>query len=148
MNRRNFIKKSCISCITGLAINEVLQGCTATKYSAGTIKDDYLLLPLSTFENAKDNAQQRRKYVVIQNDLLKFPICVYLINDTTYEALWMECTHQGAELQVFGDKLQCPAHGSEFSNRGTMHKGPADNGRRNFPITIEKDKLIISVKAV
>jgi Rieske Fe-S protein len=60
----------------------------------------------------------------------------------------MRCTHQGAELQVFGDKLQCPAHGSEFSSKGAVQNGPADNTLRTFPVTIEKNQLKISLKAV
>jgi Rieske Fe-S protein len=58
----------------------------------------------------------------------------------------MVCTHQGAELQVFGDKLQCPAHGSEFSNRGVLENGPANRDLRKFPIVIENNTLKISLK--
>lgn len=58
----------------------------------------------------------------------------------------MQCTHQGAELQVFGDKLQCPAHGSEFSNKGSLENGPADRNLRNFPIIIDNGTLKISLK--
>jgi Rieske Fe-S protein len=58
----------------------------------------------------------------------------------------MTCTHQGAQLQVFGDKLQCPAHGSEFSNRGVMENGPANTDLRKFPIVIENNTLKISLK--
>jgi Rieske Fe-S protein len=56
------------------------------------------------------------------------------------------CTHQGAELQVFGDKIQCPAHGSEFSNRGVLESGPANTDLRKFPIVIENNILKISLK--
>lgn len=42
--------------------------------------------------------------------------------ENKYHALWTGCTHQGTELQVFGDRLQCPAHGSEFANTGAVLK--------------------------
>ena len=58
----------------------------------------------------------------------------------------MQCTHQGSQLQVFGDKLQCPAHGSEFSNQGLVQNGPADQTLRKFPVYIESDFLKISLK--
>jgi len=60
----------------------------------------------------------------------------------------MRCTHQGAELQVFGDKFQCPAHGSEFNSNGGIQNGPADMKLRTFAITIENNQLKISLKAV
>jgi Rieske Fe-S protein len=60
----------------------------------------------------------------------------------------MRCTHQGTELQVFGDKLQCPAHGSEFNNSGAVQNGPADIKLRTFPVTLDNHQLKISLKAV
>jgi Rieske Fe-S protein len=60
----------------------------------------------------------------------------------------MRCSHQGAELQVFGDKLQCPAHGSEFDNKGGVQSGPADIKLRTFAVVIENNQLKISLKAV
>ena len=47
---------------------------------------------------------------------------------------------------MYGDKLQCAAHGSEFSNIGTVESGPANTDLRNFPITIENNILKISLK--
>ncbi|WP_163599017.1 ubiquinol-cytochrome c reductase iron-sulfur subunit, partial [Klebsiella pneumoniae] len=43
---------------------------------------------------------------------------------------------------------QCPAHGSEFTNSGTVQGGPADRKLRTFPVTIEANKLKISLKAI
>ncbi len=61
-------------------------------------------------------------------------------------ALLMRCTHQGTELQVFGDKLQCPAHGSKFANNGDVTNGPASSGLRTFPIVIDNQQLKVSLK--
>jgi Rieske Fe-S protein len=60
----------------------------------------------------------------------------------------MKCTHQGSELQVFGDALQCPSHGSEFDKHGGLLNGPADKPLRTFPVKIENDQLKISLKAI
>ncbi|MFV8347346.1 ubiquinol-cytochrome c reductase iron-sulfur subunit [Flavobacterium sp. ZB4P13] len=77
---------------------------------------------------------------------IKYPICVYRFDANNYSALLMQCTHQGTELQVFGDKLQCSAHGSEFSSKGNVENGPADRNLRNFPIKIDNNTLKISLK--
>jgi Rieske Fe-S protein len=47
---------------------------------------------------------------------------------------------------VFGDRLQCPAHGSEFSNKGIVGNGPADTNLRTLPVTIQNDNIYISLK--
>ncbi len=148
MNRKNFIKSCGFACMGGAAMAAVLQSCTATKILGGKITDDDLIVPLSDFETKAGNEKHYKKYVVVQNDILQYPICVYRINENEYTALWMQCTHQGAELQVFGDKLQCPAHGSEFTNTGIVQSGPADKKLRTFPVTIEASQLKISLKAI
>ena len=60
----------------------------------------------------------------------------------------MRCTHQGTELQASGDRLQCPAHGSEFDNKGTVKTGPADKALRSFPVTVSNNQLFIDLKAI
>jgi len=147
MERKEFIKTCAFACLGGTAGGALLQSCAGSKIINGKIVDSDIIIPLSDFENKK-STDSFKKYIVVQNDLLQYPICVYRISDTEYTALWMSCTHQGSELQVFGDKLQCPAHGSEFSNRGDIQNGPADRSLRAFPVKIENNQLFISLKAV
>jgi Rieske Fe-S protein len=58
----------------------------------------------------------------------------------------MKCAHQGAELQASGDYLQCPAHGSEFNNRGYVTSGPASTNLRTFPITVNEKEIFIDLR--
>jgi Rieske Fe-S protein len=148
MNRKNFIKTCGLSCLGGAALSSLLQSCGVTKTLSGNIKDSDLIVALTDFETKAGNDIHYKKYIVVNNEQLQYPICVYRLNEKKYSALWMRCTHQGAELQVFGDKLQCPAHGSEFDNSGKVLNSPADIALRSFPIIIENDQLKISLKAV
>ena len=148
MDRKNFIKTCGLACVGAVGMTPLLQGCSATKILSGKIIADDLVVSISDFETKNGNNTYFKKYVVVNNDMLQYPICVYRFSEKEYSALWMRCTHQGTELQVFGDKLQCPAHGSEFDNIGAVQNGPADLKLRTFPITIEKDQLKISLKAV
>jgi len=109
----------------------------------GDIENADLLVPVSDFAG---HGGKFRKYVVVQHERLKYPVCVYRFDAATYTALLMRCTHQGAELQVFGDRLECPAHGSEFNDKGVVENGPADTNLRTFPVTIHNDHLYISLK--
>lgn len=143
MNRKQFLKTCGLACIGGMAATSLLESCSASKSVNSTIDGDNLVVPIHDFGNETDGF---RKFVVVNNDLLKFPICVFRHSAEEYSALWMECTHMGAELQVFGDTLQCPAHGSEFNNKGIVRNGPADSTLRSFPIVLENNLVKISLK--
>lgn len=137
-----------MACMGGAGMVALLQSCTSTRVMSSKISGDDLVIPVSDFEIRKGKEKYFRKYIVVQHDILQYPVCVYRHNETEYTALWMQCTHQGTELQVFGDKLQCPAHGSEFNSQGAVQNGPADRKLRTFPVTIENNELKISLKAV
>ena len=146
MIRRKFITMGCIHCMSGGFMLALLEGCNSSKIITADIIDSDLVVPLSGFEIKKGNTGKFEQHIVVQNEKLQYPICVYRFDENNYEALLMKCTHQGTELQVFGDKLQCPAHGSEFNNHGKVQNGPANTSLRTFPVTIANNQLKISLK--
>jgi Rieske Fe-S protein len=142
MERKEFIKSCGFACLGGLFFSSVLEGCATGRVIAGTIENADLVVPESAF-GEEHNA---KTYIVVQHDTLKYPVCVYRTSSTEYTALLMRCTHQGAELQVFGDRLECPAHGSQFDNTGRVKNGPADTNLRTFPVTVQNNTIHISLK--
>ena len=146
MKRRDFIATGCAGCIGGGLMLALLEGCGTTKIINASIIDSDMIVPLTAFEIRSASKKDFKRYLIVQNEILQYPICVYRIDETKYEALLMKCTHQGTELQVFGDKLQCPAHGSEFNNHGKVQNGPANASLRTFPVTITDRQLQISLK--
>lgn len=144
MDRKQFLKTCGVGCLGILGGASLLSGCVGVKYVDANIEGSFLLVPLAHFTHeTKDGF---RKYLVVQNDTLSYPICVYRFSDTQYHALLMQCTHQGTELQAFGDRLQCPAHGSEFTSTGQVQNGPADEPLRIFPVTIDQTQLKINLQ--
>lgn len=144
MDRKKFIKICGLTCLGGLPLAG-LQGCSAVKMVSAPIEGTDLLLPLAEFKTLVKGEKKFRKYLVVQNKQLQYPICVYRLGAAEYVALLMRCTHQGTELQAFGSKLQCPAHGSEFDNKGGVQNGPADKALRRFPVTVQNFQLKISL---
>ena len=124
----------------------LLDGCNTVKIATATIEGSDMIVPLTDFEIKKKNQSAFKQYLIVHHEKLQHPICVYRFDEKNYTALLMRCTHQGNELQVFGDKLQCPAHGSEFNNRGEVKNGPANAPLRTFPVTITNNQLKISLK--
>jgi nitrite reductase/ring-hydroxylating ferredoxin subunit len=143
MERKDFLKTCGFACLSGGLFVSMLESCGSTKIISGKISDSDLIVPVSSFL-IKEN--KFRKYIVVQNEKLQYPICLYRFNEQQYSALLMRCTHQGTELQVFGDKLECPAHGSAFNNKGIVQNGPAGIDLRTFPVTIQHDQINISLK--
>jgi nitrite reductase/ring-hydroxylating ferredoxin subunit len=145
MQRKEFLKTCGLGCLGILGSVSLLESCAGTKYLDAELSGHSLKVPLHAFELMKKDEKQYRRYVVVQNANLQYPIVLYRLSETKYQALLLKCTHQGNELQVFGDRLQCPAHGSEFTNTGAVQNGPADRHLRTFPVQIEKNSLKINL---
>lgn len=143
MQRKTFIKAGCLACTSLSFLGTVLESCTSVKYTAGTRNENGMLIKLDLF-NVKTKGSV--PYVIVRNDDLQYPICVYKVSDTEYSAVYLSCSHQGAELQVAGDNLTCPAHGSEFDKYGKVMQGPASANLRTFPTSITNDQLFIDLR--
>jgi len=145
MNRKDFIVR-CAACLGLPALGIIFPGCGATRYVDAAIEGSELVVPMTSFEVVdKSGKKTVLNYVVAQNDKLEYPVSVFRLANGDYSALLMRCTHQGTELQVFGDRLQCPAHGSEFTNAGTVVNGPADTNLRKFPVRMDGSTIKVNL---
>ncbi len=125
----------------------LLSACQSTYYASGTMETNGLSVEKSEFMYLKKGREVIRKYIIVRNEALEFPIYLYRFSDDEYSAVWMKCTHQGNELQASGDHLACPAHGSEFDNKGSVVGGPADKDLRKFKVNAEGDRIFIDLRA-
>jgi Rieske Fe-S protein len=116
-------------------------------YATGTIGDNGLSVSTAEFTYIKKDRELVRPYIIVRNDALQFPIYLYRFGDNQYSALLMKCTHQGNELNVSGDHLTCPAHGSEFTNLGNVSRGPAEDPLRSFKVVAVNDRIFIDLRA-
>ena len=146
MDRRKFIQTGCMACLSTTALTAILSSCKTTRYITGKLGTDGLLVNTDEFKILKNGHPGHRSFIIVRNDALQYPICVYRFSETEYSALWMSCTHQGTELQASGDFLQCPAHGSEFSNKGKLTNGPANKDLRSFPVSVNNTELFIDLR--
>ena len=74
-----------------------------------------------------------------------YPGQVYLLalEDGSYAAVSPICTHQGCTVNVEGERLVCPCHGSTYDRAGRLLRGPAPEPLRSFPVRVEEDGTII-----
>lgn len=124
-----------------------LSACQSTFYTTGTLETNGISIPKSDFTYLKKDKPLHRDYIIVRNAAMEFPIYVYRFSDNEFSAALMKCTHQGNELQASGDHLHCSAHGSEFSNRGIVAQGPAEENLRTFRVTSNDTRIFIDLRA-
>ena len=148
MDRKEFIKTCGFACLGGGSVAFFLQSCAGSKLVSGTLAGENMVVPITEFEQLKNEEKVYRKYIIVHHDQLRYPICVFRFSETDYAAILLQCTHQGNELSVHGDRLHCSSHGSEFDQHGMVKKGPATEPLKTFDVRIENQQLAISLKAV
>ena len=117
MERREFIRTSCLACLGGSAAMTLLQGCSSAYYAQQVeFKQNNLVVKKSEFIEIKKEKQMLRNVVVAKYEKLGFPIAVFRLGEDQYSAVYLECTHQGNEVQPNGNYLVCDGHGSEIEN--------------------------------
>jgi cytochrome b6-f complex iron-sulfur subunit len=143
MERKQFIKSCSMACVGFIAMGGLLESCSSSNYFANTtLLENKIVLKKSEFTYEKQGKTKSRKYVIVKNEKLKFPICVYKIEES-YSSLYLECTHKGCELIPQGDYLVCPCHGSEFSNNGQVLNPPAEDNLKTFITESDNENIYI-----
>lgn len=75
------------------------------------------------------------------------PVAVKRIDDSTFEAFSMLCTHEQCLVSITnGQQFDCPCHQSRFSNTGAVVRGPATRPLPKFVTSYDAatDELTIS----
>lgn len=101
-----------------------IAGCGAGyTIAAATEKDGVISIELSEFSGTAAVLVRSRR-----------PIYVFRSEAGAFTAVSAACTHNGCELEMQGDLLACPCHGSEFDVSGTVLHGPAARNLKQFPV--------------
>ncbi len=149
MDRKEFIKTCSIACVGGTALTALLQSCSTTNpnhFAKTVLTNNQINIKKAEFvQQVKKDKTTFRKYVLVKNDKVAFPIILYRFSDTEYTALLMQCTHKGCELEPQGSYLACPCHGSEFNNKGIVQNPPAQENLKTFQIKTDNENVYIQL---
>ena len=121
----------CISTTT------LLSGCTPVKTIQTTLVKGKLLVDKAMFTESK--------FVIVNSESLKVPVYLSQVDNDSYRAFLMVCTHKSCELRPTGSFLSCPCHGSEFSNSGEVLKGPAMDALSEYKVELNNLKIEIDL---
>lgn len=141
MKRSQFIKQCGLACTSASVLVTWLQSCGTQKIATVAYDNEKLVLPLTEFYTIKNGDKKWNRVLIVRNEKVAFPVVVYRLKENDYRAFLLRCTHQGNELNVYGDLITCSAHGSEFSNNGQVLQGPADSPLQSYKV-IADDKTV------
>jgi cytochrome b6-f complex iron-sulfur subunit len=143
MERKEFIVKCGQFCLGGILGGSLFTSCAGNYYAATTLENNLIRIKKTEFIEYKDGKPIPRNQVLVRTEKLNFPICIYQLNENTYSALLMACTHNSCELNPSGDFLICPCHGSEFDKIGKVQNSPAEIDLKTFKTTFDHEFLYV-----
>lgn len=142
MERRAFIKASCGAClgiIGGSVLLSALQSCAPLPLLKSEPENGIISVPLSSFAEGQS-------LLMINNPKMDHHILLVKKKDGTYNALYMQCSHQNQDLTANKSGLFCAAHGSAFDLDGNVTQAPADKPLRKF--RTETDQTHIKIHLI
>jgi len=142
MDRKHFIKLTGITCL-GASTSLIFSGCSSVHYINIPVTANQLVIPKSEFIEIKKEIESLRRFIVVSAPNLKFPIVLYRTSENDFNALWMECTHKGCEVNPRDEIIVCPCHRSQYTTSGVVTRGPAEFDLKTFEVSTDNENVII-----
>ena len=142
ISRRNFLKKSAIGVVGGIAILssfDLGKLAAASKNAAFRKLGDDIIIKLSDPKNA-DLAKVGGSVMLDDDNML------IRISQSQFLGVNLICRHKGCTVDLQGDKFVCPCHGSEYTLDGKVTNGPAKTNLKTYDTNFDSDKGIVTVK--
>jgi Rieske Fe-S protein len=123
LNRRAFLAKSAAAAATAVLIagcGDGVFGPPLPTHSAGGVPSGTFTIKVSAFPGLASEG------TLVQVDLERAVVRTNSTTPPTFLGLSLICTHQGCDTSVTTSNIiECPCHGSRYSNDGSVINGPA-----------------------
>jgi len=136
VNRRTFIKTSCVVCATGL-ISQLTSCAPALPTFKTKIAGPSINVPLSFFETSN--------LAIVRDNQAEYDILLVKKGEELFDAIYMKCSHRENPLTATETGLHCSAHGSIFDLDGNVKKEPATAPLQKFPVVFDRTQGLISI---
>lgn len=138
MERRKFIKNTCVFCVGTVGLSAFLTSCSSSSRIFKTnAENGKFIIPLTEFQD--------KGHLIVRSKSLNYDVFVYKKPNDEYIAVLMKCSHRDAPVQYTSGGLACNEHGSRFTYEGEVTKEPATDPLTKFPVTINQTHLIIQI---
>jgi Rieske Fe-S protein len=133
LSRRTFVGR-CACALATLAA----AGCASLVARPVTPVDGKVELPLRQYPELTEAGGSLKLLPADDED----PIYVLALGDGSFSALSPICTHRGCTVEVEGERLVCPCHGSTYDRTGRVLKGPAAHPLVRYHAALSADGVL------
>jgi Rieske Fe-S protein len=137
MERRTFIKNSCIFCVGNAIALPFLNSCQSIPIYKTTSLNKKIKVPVTAFGESN--------YLVVKPADINYDIAVMKKSNSEYFSLVMNCTHADNPVIFTGKYFQCNLHGSTFSIYGKVEKGPAEKSLVRLQCELIENEININL---
>jgi cytochrome b6-f complex iron-sulfur subunit len=134
IDRRDFVGL-CAGAVAGLT----MAGCASLMTRTVTPIDGRLELALVQYPELLEPGGSLKILPEGQSD----PLYVLALDGGAYAALSPTCTHLGCTVEIQGERLVCPCHGSAYDRAGAVLKGPAQAPLTRFRAQLGTDGVLV-----
>lgn len=133
VDRRHFVHV-CVCTVAGWAMT----GCASLMTRRVTPVDGRIDLALTRYPELTEAGGS----IVLLPDGYSEPIYVLAQDDGAFTALSPICTHLGCTVEITGERLICPCHGSTYSRTGAVLQGPAERPLARYRTQLSSDGVL------
>ncbi len=126
----------CASIIGAGALLSALSSCSPLPVLQTSSAEKTILVPELSFKEGQN-------LLIVKNPNLEFDILVVKKKDNSYNALYMQCTHQSQSLTANKSGLFCSLHGSAFDLNGNVTVQPATAPLKKFKTEVDNSTIKI-----
>lgn len=137
MSRREFVG-SCASACACAMLGFAAGGCASLVARPVTPVDGRIELALVHFPELSEPGGSLTVLPAGQPD----PVYVLAQPDGTFAALSPICTHLGCTVEISGERLVCPCHGSTYDRSGAVLQGPAQRPLARYRTRLSPDGVL------
>ncbi|MCX6186088.1 MAG: Rieske 2Fe-2S domain-containing protein [Bacteroidetes bacterium] len=138
MERRSFIKKSCITCGGIMALGtsfSFLESCASMPVFKASESDRIISVPIDKFLISNT--------VLVRTAWLSYDVLLVKKSEEIFNAIYLKCSHQDNILSATKTGLFCTTHGSIFDLDGNAMKEPAIDPLKKFKTVINNNTIDI-----
>lgn len=134
LNRRRFLG----TCACAIAGSALATGCASLAVRQITPVDGRLQLPLLQHPELTEAGGS----LAVLPQGTDTPVFILALGGRRFAALSPICTHLGCTVEIQGERLVCPCHGSTYDRQGRVLRGPAEQALFSFPARVTADDLL------
>lgn len=84
-----------------------------------------------------------KNFALVEVPSMEFPVYLHRHTPDEFTAVLTRCMHRGCTVEPADDRLICPCHGSEYTTRGAILKGPTELPLIKFAVTSDDTNIYI-----